>query len=239
MRTRYFLHPESIRRLFDSVAPTYDLLNHLLSLRRDVSWRRRAVRELEDSQGWILDIATGTGDVAIEIACRNGTGRRVFGVDFSRAMIERAHGKLQKKGLFERVSLGFGDALALPFREETFSASIIAFGLRNIVDKEQALLEMIRVIQRGGRVIVLEFTLPRPWVVRKLYSFYFQRLLPRAGGLLSGDRGAYAYLPQSVFEFPDPETYAVLMRRVGLEGIRSKTLTCGIASIITGVKRPS
>ena len=239
MRTRYFLHPESIRRLFDSVAPTYDLLNHLLSLRRDVSWRRRAVRELEDSQGWILDIATGTGDVAIEIACRNGTGRRVFGVDFSRAMIERAHGKLQKKGLFERVSLGFGDALALPFREETFSASIIAFGLRNIVDKEQALLEMIRVIQRGGRVIVLEFTLPRPWVVRKLYSFYFQRLLPRAGGLLSGDRGAYAYLPQSVFEFPDAETYAVLMRRVGLEGIRSKTLTCGIASIITGVKRPS
>src|SRR4030042_2926678 len=135
----YFLHPDSIRKLFDTIAPTYDFLNHLLSLRRDFYWRKMAVRELKGVGGWILDIATGTGDVAIEIIQQNGYQKKVFGLDFSEPMIKRARQKILRKGFFQSIALSRGDAIDLPFRENTFSASIIAFGLRNIPNKEQAL----------------------------------------------------------------------------------------------------
>ncbi len=233
----YFLHPDSIRKLFDTIAPTYDFLNHLLSLRRDSYWRRMAVRELKGVGDWILDIATGTGDVAIEIIQQNGYQKKVFGMDFSEPMIKRAREKTLRKGLFQSIALSRGDAIDLPFRENTFSASIIAFGLRNIPNKEQALSEMIRVIRRGGKVIVLEFTFPRDKLMRRLYPFYFKKLLPWLGGLISGDRGAYAYLPESVTQFPHAEDYEEMLKRSGLEQIRSRRLTFGIASIISGIKR--
>jgi len=233
----YSLHPESVRRLFDSVAPHYDFLNHLLSMRRDVYWRKMAVRELEGLEGWILDIATGTADVAIEIVCADALGRKVFGIDFSKPMIRGARQKVLRRGLSERIALGLGDALFLPFRENTFCASVIAFGLRNIPDKDQALSEMTRVVQEGGRVIILEFTFPQTWLLKKLYPFYFQTLLPWVGGLISGDRGAYAYLPQSVLQFPNFRTYEAMMRKAGLENVRSRTLTCGIATLLAGEKR--
>jgi demethylmenaquinone methyltransferase / 2-methoxy-6-polyprenyl-1,4-benzoquinol methylase len=232
----YFLHPNSIRKLFDTIAPTYDFLNHLLSLRRDFYWRKMAVRELKGLGGWILDIATGTGDVAIEIIQQKGHQKKVFGLDFSEPMIQRARQKILKKGLFPSIALSRGDAIELPFRENTFSASIIAFGLRNISNKEQALLEMIRVIKHGGKVIVLEFTFPRDKWIGRLYPFYFKNLLPRLGGVISGDRGAYAYLPESVAQFPRTEDYEQMLKRSGLEQIRSRGLTFGIASIISGVK---
>ena len=162
----YFLHPESIRNLFDNIAPTYDLLNHLLSLGRDFYWRRRAVRELKGLEGRILDMATGTGDVAIEIIRQNDHRRKVFGLDFSEPMINRAQRKVSKKGLSQTITLSLGDALFLPFRDNTFDASMIAFGLRNIVDKEQALSEMVRVIKKDGKVIILEFTFPKKgWMI--------------------------------------------------------------------------
>lgn len=233
----YFLHPDSIRKLFDTIAPTYDFLNHLLSLRRDFYWRKMAVRELKGVGGWILDIATGTGDVAIEIIQQNCYQKKVFGLDFSEPMIKRARQKTLRKGFFQSIALSRGDAIDLPFRENTFSASIIAFGLRNIPNKEQALSEMIRVIKGGGKVIVLEFTFPRDELMRRFYPFYFKKLLPWLGGLISGDRGAYAYLPESVTQFPHAEDYEEMLKRSGLEEIRSRRLTFGIASIISGIKR--
>jgi len=233
----YYLHPESIRNLFDTIAPRYDLLNHLLSLRRDVYWRKMAVHELKESEGWILDIATGTGDIAIEILHQNGQKNKIIGLDFSEPMIKGAHRKLVKEELTEKIVLSLGDALSLPFRSSTFGASIIAFGLRNIVKKEQALAEMARVIKGGGKVIILEFTLPQKGVMRSLYPIYFRGVLPWIGGLISGDRGAYAYLPESVLHFQDAENYEGMMRRAGLGNVRSQRLTGGIASIIQGTKK--
>ena len=233
----YFLHPDSIRRLFDSVAPTYDFLNHLLSLRRDRYWRKMAALELKESQGWILDIATGTGDVAIEIIRQNGHQKKVFGLDFSEPMVRRAQQKISKKGLFQSIAVSLGDAVDLPFREDTFNGSIIAFGLRNIQDKKQALSEMIRVIKKDAKVVVLEFTFPREGMIRRLYPFYFTKFLPWVGGLISGDKGAYAYLPESVSQFPDGRDYEEMLKQSGLEEVRSRTLTFGIASIISGIKK--
>jgi demethylmenaquinone methyltransferase/2-methoxy-6-polyprenyl-1,4-benzoquinol methylase len=232
----YFLHPDSIRELFDTIAPTYDFLNHLLSLGRDFYWRGMAVRELKGLEGWILDIATGTGDVAIEIVSRNDFKRKVFGVDFSEPMISRAHQKLLKKGLSHRITLSLGDALVLPFKENTFTASMIAFGLRNIVKKEQALAEMVRVIKEGGKVIILEFTLPKNGLVKKFYSIYFKKILPLIGGLVSGDREAYTYLPESVRHFQYAENYEELMKKSGLKNVSFRSLTGGVASIISGIK---
>jgi demethylmenaquinone methyltransferase/2-methoxy-6-polyprenyl-1,4-benzoquinol methylase len=233
----YRLHPESIRSLFNNIAPTYDLANHLLSLGRDFYWRKKAVQEVKGFEGWILDIATGTGDVAIKIIRQNGYYRKVFGIDFSEPMIKKAQQKVFREGLSQTIALSLGDALFLPFRDNTFSASTIAFGLRNIVKKEQALFEMVRVIKKGGKVIILEFTFPKKGFMRRLYPFYFQRVLPRIGGFISGDRGAYAYLPESVFHFASAENYMEIMRKVGLDNVRSQGLTGGVASVISGTKK--
>jgi demethylmenaquinone methyltransferase/2-methoxy-6-polyprenyl-1,4-benzoquinol methylase len=233
----YFLHPQSIRSLFDNIAPTYDLLNHLLSLGRDFYWRRRAVQELKGLEGRILDMATGTGDVAIEIIRQNDHPRRVFGLDFSEPMIKRARQKVFEKSLSQTITLSLGDALSLPFRDNTFDASMIAFGLRNIVKKEQALSEMVRVIKKDGKVIILEFTFPQKGWMRRLYPIYFQMVLPRVGGFISGDRGAYAYLPESVFHFASAENYEQIMRNVGLVNVGSQSLTGGVASVISGIKK--
>ena len=233
----YSLHPESIRKLFESIAPSYDFLNHLLSLRRDFYWRKMAVRELKDIEGWILDMATGTGNVAIEIVRQNSHQRKVFGLDFSEPMIKKAHQKLLKKNLSQIITLSLGDALSLPFHENTFSASMIAFGLRNILHKEQALTEMIRVIKEGGKVVILEFTFPQTGLMRRFYPIYFKGILPWVGGVVSGNKEAYAYLPESVLQFQNAEDYEEMMRRSGLENVGSRRLTCGIASIITGIKK--
>lgn len=233
----YFLHPDSIRSLFDNIAPTYDLLNHLLSLRQDHYWRKMAVQGLKELEGWVLDIATGTGDVAIEIIHQDGHHRKVFGLDFSEPMIKRAQRKVSEKGLSQTIALSLGDALLLPFRDNTFGASMIAFGLRNIVKKEQALSEMVRVIKKNGKVIVLEFTFPQKGPMRRLYPIYFQRVLPWVGGVISGDRGAYAYLPESVLHFTSAKNYEEIMRKVGLENVSSQSLTGGVASVISGIKK--
>lgn len=232
----YQFHPQSIRLLFDHIAPKYDLINHLLSLRQDIYWRRKAIQELKGCKGWILDIATGTGDGAIEIIQQDHHSRHVFGIDFSEQMIRIAQKKITQKGILQRVSLGLGDALALPFRENTFTASFIAFGLRNIIKKEEALSEMVRVIKKGGKIVILEFTYPQKVPINWFYAVYLKKILPFIGGLLSGDKGAYAYLPDSIFRFQNAEDYKILMGRAGLVEIRSIPLTGGIASIFSGIK---
>lgn len=233
----YSLHPDSVRKLFDNIAPTYDFLNRLLSLRRDLYWRKMAVWQFKDLRGWILDIATGTGDVVIEMLRQEDCERKVFGIDFSEPMIRRAREKLLRKGLARSTGLGLGDALSLPFRDNIFSGSMIAFGLRNIVEKQQALAEMVRVVRPGGKVVVLEFTFPEKGLMRWLYPVYFKRILPWIGGSISGDRGAYAYLPESVLHFRYAEEYEEVMRNSGLTHVFTRPLTGGVASIISGIKK--
>ncbi len=184
-----------------------------------------------------MDMATGTGDVAIEIIRQDGHQKKVIGLDFSQPMIQRARQKVLGKHLSQAITLSLGDALSLPFRDNTFEASLMAFGLRNIVKKEQALSEMVRVIKNDGKVIILEFTFPHKGWMRRLYPIYFQRILPRVGGFISGDRGAYSYLPESVFHFPSVENYERIMRNVGLVDVSSCSLTGGVSSVISGIKR--
>ncbi len=236
---KYFLHSESIRNLFDHIAPTYDFLNHLLSLRRDVYWREGVARQLEGVDGWILDVATGTGEMAIKLVQFGKNQRKVVGIDFSRPMLQTAHRKILSKGFSNNIMLGHGDALYLPFKKEVFSASLVAFGLRNIVHKEQALEEMIRVVKPGGKVVILEFTLPKNVMMKHFYLLYFRKILPWLGGLISGDREAYAYLPESVSHFPDPEDYERLLKKSGLGEVATRKLTFGIVSIISGIKKGS
>ncbi|MCX8117957.1 MAG: bifunctional demethylmenaquinone methyltransferase/2-methoxy-6-polyprenyl-1,4-benzoquinol methylase UbiE [Desulfobacterota bacterium] len=232
----YRLQPESVRSLFDRIAPTYDLLNRLLSLRRDVYWRRMAVREFSGQQGHFLDIATGTGDVAIELIRQGIQGRKVVGLDFSEPMIRRAREKLLKKGLLQSVHLGLGDALFLPFPNQLFSGLVIAFGLRNIPKKREALVEMVRVLKPGGKIVILEFTLPERGWMKRLYLVYFTKILPRIGGWVSGDPEAYAYLPESVLRFQSAEEYRALLKESGLAEVSIRSLTGGIVSIISGIK---
>jgi demethylmenaquinone methyltransferase/2-methoxy-6-polyprenyl-1,4-benzoquinol methylase len=201
-----------------------------------VAWRREAVEELRGTTGWILDLATGTGDVALEIIRQANGDRRVMGIDFSEAMIRGANRKVLRKGLSGTLCLGLGDGVALPFRDNTFSASIIAFGLRNILEKERALSEMVRVTRAHGKVIVLEFTLPEKGLMKKLYPIYFRRILPCVGGWISRDRGAYAYLPESVLTHGRAEMYEKLLKQSGLTRVTSRPLTCGVASLIVGAK---
>jgi len=233
----YLLHPDSIRDLFNAIAPRYDFLNHLLSLRRDIYWRKRAVRALHGIEGRILDIATGTGDVAIEIVRQGTGGRRVSGLDFSEPMLRKAHEKLLQNRLLPVISLTQSDAVTLPFRDNTFAASIMAFGLRNIPEKPRALSEMIRVTRKGGKVVILEFTLPQRGLVRILYPTYFMKVLPWIGGIISGNEGAYRYLPQSVFQFQSARNYLELMHDAGLTELHSHRLTFGIAHIMVGAKK--
>ena len=194
------------------------------------------MRQLKGIDGWILDIATGTGEMALEALQQRGDQRKVVGLDFSEPMLRWARQKVAKGKGPRRIFLSLGDALTLPFRENTFGASMIAFGLRNILDRERALSEMVRVTQEGGKVIILEFTLPQKGWFSKIYPFYFMKILPKMGGLISGDGGAYAYLPESVIRFRSLVDCEGLMKRSGLQTEPSRSLTGGIVSLMVGLK---
>lgn len=222
--------------MFAGIAARYDLLNHLLSGNVDKSWRRTAARELGPSLvegSRVLDVACGTGDLSLVLA-RAG-GPRVVGLDFCRPMLEIA----RRKAEATQVAIPFveGDALRLPFADETFDAVTIAFGLRNLAGVEEGLRELCRVLRPGGRVAVLEFSTPVVPGFRALFRFYFARVLPRIGGLISGSRGAYEYLPDSVSKFPDQRRLAELMRGAGFESVGYRNLTGGIAALHTGSRR--
>jgi len=216
---------EEVARMFGAIAPTYDLLNHLLSLNVDRLWRRRAVRALDPRPGEVVvDLCTGTGDLALAVGRR---GARVLGVDFSRPMLERA---LRKGG---RKSLRFvlGDALRLPLKDRSADGVTVAFGVRNFEDLAAGLREMARILKPGGRLVVLEFSRPRPGLFGSLYRLYFQRILPAVGHLVSGVRGPYGYLPATVDLFPDAPAFAELLRACGFGAVVQRPLTGGIATL--------
>lgn len=231
-------HARRVRAMFARIAGRYDLLNHLLSANIDKHWRRRVARllsaQLSTPNARILDVACGTGDLSLTLKAAGPA--RVTGLDFCRPMLEVAARKTGPGRA--RVPLIEGDALSLPFAAGAFDAVTIAFGLRNLASVEGGLGELLRVLKPGGRAAILEFSQPVVPGFRALFQFYFNQVLPRIGGVVSGSRGAYEYLPDSVTRFPDQARLARMMREVGFGDVTYQNLTGGIAAIHTGV-RPS
>ena len=226
----------AIERMFSAIAPRYDLLNRLLSAGRDRVWRREAIRAARLSPGSrLLDVCTGTADMALE-AVRQCPTVSVAGVDFSEPMLTLGRAKVERAGQGDRIRLDRASAEALPFPSETFEASCIAFGLRNLADRMAGLREMHRVLRPGGRAVILEFATPPGPLIRRAYLWYFHRILPNIGRLVSGHPSAYAYLPASVAEFPPPEGLAAWLRECGFQLVSYRYLTFGIVAIHVGVK---
>lgn len=224
---------QAVRSMFDRIAPRYDLLNRLLSAGIDVRWRRLAVEALGlRGPSRVLDLCTGTADVLVDVLLRDA-GHQGTGVDLSPQMLVRGAGKLQRRGLGARSRLVCGDGEALPLASGTHDAALVAFGIRNVGDPGAALRELRRTLRPGAPLVVLEFSMPRG-VMGTLYRLYFGRVLPFVGGALSGDPGAYSYLPASVERFPSPGEFAALMGRCGFAGVRATALTGGIAYIYRG-----
>ena len=227
-----------IRRMFAAIAPSYDLLNHLLSLNIDRYWRYRTTRLVPpQAEGPILDLCTGTGDLALTYD-RAAQGRvTIIGADFCHEMLQRACQKTNKKNAADRVRYLEADAQRLPFPDNQFQITTVAFGLRNVTDTDRGIAEMVRVTRPGGHVAILEFSQPRGWLFGGLYRFYFRQVLPRVGQAISRSKdNAYYYLPASVQEFPDGEALAERLRRHGLIEVRWYALTFGIATLYVGVK---
>jgi len=228
---------DAIRRMFGGIAHRYDLLNRLLSAGRDRYWRREAVAQAQlPAGGLAVDVCTGTADVALELAKQFPSAKSIVGVDFCLPMIRLAARKVARKGLTERIRLQAGSAEALPFDSNIFDAATVAFGIRNLVDRKRGLAELNRVLRPGGRGIILEFAVPQGPLLRRLYHFYFHRVLPWLGGLISGDRAAYSYLPASVSVFPSPRELGRLMEEVGFHDVCCRTLTGGIVTLHVGKK---
>ncbi len=226
--------------MFDRIARRYDLLNRLLSFGRDVAWRKAMVRMMACDRPAagilrLLDVATGTGDVllAAEKECRLSLG---VGLDPSAGMLSVGMDKVRGRGLRERLHLVQGDAQHLAFAPDYFDALTIAFGIRNVADPVAGLREMCRVLKPGGRALVLEFSLPGNPLFRPLYLFYFRHVLPRIGGVISGDAEAYRYLNRTVEAFPYGEAFCAMMREAGFASTKAHPLTLGIATLYCGIK---
>ncbi len=227
---------EEVRKMFNNIAPKYDFLNRLLSLGIDQKWRKKALRTLEGhTTNQILDMATGTGDLAI-MANRMLHPKKVIGVDLAPKMLSFAEKKAVKLGMEKTIEFREGDAEQLPFEDDLFDAATVAFGVRNFGDLEKGLSEMRRVLKKGGRIVVLEFTMPRMFPFRQIYHGYFRYILPTIGKITSKDPKAYRYLYESVQAFPDYERFTSVLEKVGFSEARYKSLSLGICAIYTGVK---
>jgi len=227
---------EEVRRMFASIVGRYDLLNRLLSLRRDVYWRRFAVALGQIPRGGdVLDLCAGTGDVALEIV-RQGSGARVIAVDNCEPMLIRGLHKAKRANAADQIRFAVAPAEELPFADATFDRAFVAFGVRNIADRRRGLREMARVLKPDGRAIILEFSTPSSPLFGPLYRFYSHRILPWIGGLLSGNRAAYEYLPASVDGFPSPEGLQALMEDAGFIDVSVVHLTFRIVTVHQGRK---
>ena len=228
-----------IRSMFNNIAPSYDLLNHLLSCNVDKYWRWRTTRLVPPvGNGPILDLCTGTGDLALAYD-RAAAGRvPIVGADFCHEMLLRAEAKTRRKKAAERIRFLEADAQHLPFPSDMFQIATVAFGLRNVTDTDKGIAEMVRVTQPGGRIAILEFSQPRGILMGPMYRFYFRHILPRLGQMISRSKdNAYRYLPESVMQFPDGEALAERLRGHGLVDVKWYPFTFGIATLYVGTKK--
>lgn len=247
---------QTIRSLFDSIAKDYDKLNHILSLGIDRIWRRRALKWIlgadetqripeadraRQTQGGtsplkVLDIACGTGDLSLDIAKHGNAATAVTGLDLSEGMLEVMRRKVEAAGLSDRISTVRGSSEKMDFADNSFDRASIAFGIRNFEDRQKALREILRVLKPGGRLVILELSTPSNPVLKWLYCLYFTNILPLAGGLVSGNKAAYKYLPASVLAFPGKDEWMAVMRGCGYRNVRHKAFTFGICRMYSGEK---
>ncbi|MFY0592825.1 bifunctional demethylmenaquinone methyltransferase/2-methoxy-6-polyprenyl-1,4-benzoquinol methylase UbiE [Roseivirga sp.] len=226
---------EQVAEMFNNISHRYDFLNHFLSLGIDILWRKKAIRLLKaDQPKQILDVATGTGDFALEALALNPD--RVVGVDISAGMLEMGKVKMKKKGVDHIIDMQMGDSEKLLFEDNTFDATIVAFGVRNFENLKKGLSDMHRVVKPGGKTVIIEFSRPRTFPMKQLYNFYFKSILPIIGKLISKDQSAYTYLPESVDAFPDGQDFLDILSEVGYKKIECRPLTFGISSIYIGQK---
>lgn len=226
---------EQVEQMFDSIAHRYDFLNRFLSLGIDQIWRKKAIASLKEVKPeYILDVATGTADLAIAALKLNP--KHVTGIDISNQMLAVGRDKIKAKLLHDKIELFQGDSSKLPFNDNKFDAITVAFGVRNFELLQQGLNEMNRVMRKGGKIAVLEFSKPKQFPVKQLYNFYFKYILPTWGGLISKSKSAYTYLPESVNHFPEGKEFAAYLENAGFSQIKIKPLTFGVCTLYTAIK---
>lgn len=225
-----------IRAMFNSIARRYDFLNHFLSFGIDILWRKKVIRMLRKHQPrHVLDVATGTADLAL-MAVKMIPNIQVTGIDLSEGMIEVGNHKLDERSLNKQIKLQVADSEVLPFGDQTFDAAMVAFGVRNFENLEKGLSEILRVLEFGKPLFILEFSNPTRFPMKQLYRFYSKTFLPFMGRLISKDSRAYTYLPESISEFPHGSDFLKIMNKVGYKDCSFKELTFGIATIYCGIK---
>ena len=228
---------EFVREMFDGIAADYDRLNHIMSLDVDKSWRRKALKQIIGPEVRdILDLACGTGDFSVAIARKMPVGAHVTGVDLSEGMLAVMKEKVAAEGLQEKISIRQGDGEELPFADGSFDRVTIAFGIRNFENREKGLREMLRVLRPGGRVVILELSVPQNAFFRWCYNLYFLHILPLIGGKVSGDKAAYRYLPASVLHFPGTREFMETLRECGFSEVEHKAMTFGICRLYSGTR---
>lgn len=221
--------------MFNNISGKYDFLNHFLSVGIDILWRKKAIKLLKPYKPqYILDVATGTGDFAVEALSLNPV--HITGVDISEGMLAHGREKMEKRGLTHKISLQSGDSENLSFAAESFDAVTVAFGVRNFENLELGLANIYRVLKPGAPLVVLEFSKPKAFPIKQIYNFYFNFTLPFIGRLVSGDSSAYTYLPQSVSAFPEREKFIEILHKTGFSKCRHLPLTFGVSSIYIGEK---
>jgi demethylmenaquinone methyltransferase/2-methoxy-6-polyprenyl-1,4-benzoquinol methylase len=227
--------PASIQKMFNEIAPTYDLLNHFLSFGLDIRWRKKAIKLLKEKEGGIfLDIACGSGDLTMEALKLSPS--KVIATDFAEKMLSVFKDKLSQRKVSTIVELVKCDALSLPFKDASFDATMVAFGIRNFGDRLQSLREMKRVLKPGGLSLILELSTPQNLIPHYLYGFYAKIILPMIGRVISRHNSAYRYLPESISRFPDQKEFLPLMRNAGFAEVRAISLTFGTATVYLGKK---
>ncbi len=226
---------EQVEQMFDSIAPKYDFLNRFLSMGIDQIWRKKAINSLKEvNPKQILDVATGTADLAIAALKLNPD--HIIGIDISNQMLEVGRNKINNKALNRKITLKQADSANLPFEDNKFDAITVAFGVRNFEFLQQGINQMYRVTRNGGKLAVLEFSKPKSFPFKQLYNFYFKYILPGWGGLISKSKTAYTYLPESVEHFPEGENFAAYLKNAGYKKIEIKPLTFGICTLYTAIK---
>jgi len=228
---------QQVEQMFDKIAPKYDFLNHFLSVGIDKVWRRKAIKILSGYKAdRILDVATGTGDFAL--ATIKLKPQNVIGLDLSEQMLKVGRDKIRKLGLESVVEFRKGDSEAMPFNNEDFDAITVAFGVRNFENLEQGLSEFLRVLKPGGVAIILEFSKPKNFPIKQLYYYYFTKILPLIGRIVSKDSFAYSYLPESVMAFPDDLQFLSILKEIGFSKVTQRRLTFGVATVYCAQKSP-